>query len=66
MIHLAIDPQTDVALKLIEFFETQSFIAVAKEPNKETIQAINDALQGELNEYNSSDELFEKLLKPLF
>jgi antitoxin component of RelBE/YafQ-DinJ toxin-antitoxin module len=63
MIHLTIDPQTDVALKLIEFLKTQPFVTVVKEPNEETIQAIEEARQGKLNEYNNSDELFEKLMK---
>jgi len=63
MIHLTIDPQTDVALKLIEFLETQPFITIVKEPNKDTIQAMEDARQGRLNEYGNSDELFTKLMK---
>jgi len=63
MIHLTIDPQTDVALKLIEFLETQPFITIVKEPNKDSIQALEDARQGRLNEYRSSDELFTKLMK---
>jgi len=63
MIHLTIDPQTDVALKLIEFLETQPFITIVKEPNEDTIQALEDARQGKLNAYDSSDELFVKLMK---
>jgi len=63
MIHLAIDPKTDVAMKLIEFLKTQPFITVVEEPNEETIQAIEEARQGKLNEYSNTDELFEKLLK---
>jgi hypothetical protein len=63
MIHLTIDPQTDVALKLIEFLETQPFITIVKEPSEDTIQALEDARQGKLNAYSSSDELFKKLMK---
>ena len=63
MIHLAIDPQTDVALKLIEFLKTQPFVTVVKEPNEETLQAFEDARHGKLNEYGSTEELFQKLMK---
>lgn len=63
MIHLTINPQTEAALKLIEFLETQPFITIEKEPNEETILAIKEARQGKLNAYNNSDELFQKLMK---
>jgi hypothetical protein len=63
MIRLTINPQTDAAMKLIEFLETQPFITIEKEPNEETKQAIKEARQGKLNTYSSTDELFQKLLK---
>lgn|GEM_PF-1083955 len=63
MIHLTIDPEADVSMKLIEFIETQPFITIVKEPNDETIQALEDAELGKLNRYSSSDELFKKLIR---
>jgi len=43
--------------------ESDDFIIIdeVRTPNDETIQAIKDSELGRVNEYNSSEELFDKL-----
>ena len=48
-------------IQLLKKFEGENFIYFGEDPNKDTIEAINEAREGKLNSYQSSKELFASL-----
>jgi hypothetical protein len=68
MTTITINEHTEKGKSLIEFlrkFEGENFIKIGKDPNRESIPALDKSLkeakEGKVNKYSSVDELFKKL-----
>jgi hypothetical protein len=65
MTTVIIDTRSKEAKKMVEFLKTTSFAKVIedKEPNDETVQAMNEVAEGKVNSYKSAKDLMAKLKK---
>ncbi|MCF8308337.1 MAG: hypothetical protein K9I68_04935 [Bacteroidales bacterium] len=59
-----IDTRTEEAKKIVEFLKSTNYAKVVdKEPNAETIQAMEEVEKGNVNSYQSVKELMSSLKK---
>lgn len=59
-----IDTRSEEAKKIVEFLKSTNYAKVVdKEPNAETIQAIEEVEEGNVNSYQSVKELMSSLKK---
>ncbi|MCF8232963.1 MAG: hypothetical protein K9J27_12335 [Bacteroidales bacterium] len=59
-----IDTRSEEAKKIVEFLKTTNYAKVVdKEPNAETIQAMEEVEKGNVNTYQSVKELMNSLKK---
>lgn len=66
MTTVIINEHTEKGKSLIEFlrkFEHEKFLNFGYEPNEETKEAINEAREGNLNNYKNAEELFASIKK---
>ena len=65
MTTVIIDTRSKEAKKMVEFLKTASFAKVIedKDPNDETIQAMNEVAEGKVNSYKSTKDLMASLKK---
>lgn len=66
-ITLNIDTRIIAGKQLIIFLKSLPFVKIKEEkkPNKQTMQAINEATNKKTNKYKSSKDLFNKLNKKI-
>ena len=65
MATVIIDTRSKEAKKMVEFLKTTRFAKVIEEnePNEETIQAMNEVAEGNVNSYKSAKDLMAKFKK---
>lgn len=63
MATVIIDTRSKEAKKMLEYLKTTRYAKVVEDkiPNEETIKAMKDAEDGNLNNYTSADELIKSL-----
>ena len=65
MTTVIIDTRTKEAKKMVEFLRTTRYakVLMEKEPNEETLQAMNEVKEGNVNTYKSAKEMIASLKK---
>lgn len=65
MTTIVIDTRTSEAKKMVEFLRSTKYAKIVedKTPNEETIEAINEVQEGNLNSYKSAKDLISSLKK---
>jgi hypothetical protein len=65
MTTIVIDTRSSEAKKMVEFLRSTKYAKIVedKTPNEETLEAINEVQEGNLNSYKSAKDLISSLKK---
>jgi hypothetical protein len=65
MTTIVINDRSVGAKKMIEYLKTQSYVTIIDEkiPNASLLKSMEEAREGKITEYTSTEELFSKLRK---